>query len=109
MAKNNTSFNKDTNKPKGRPKGVLNKITTDVKTAVSNIVENRLLELDTDLNNMSATSKWMVLIQLMKFAYPTLSSTKLDANISNNGAIEFVIKYENTLPPVNGGDKIIEI
>lgn len=79
----------------GRPKGAVAKVTADVKQAISNVVENRLLELNTDLDNMSPTSKWMVLMQIMKFAYPTLSSQKLDADITTDNKIEIVISYGN--------------
>lgn len=91
----------------GRKKGVANKITTDIKTAITAVVENRLTELNADLDNMSAFSKWQVIMGMMRFAYPTLSAQKIEADVNNSGTRELIIRYENpiiNIDDINKGD-----
>ena len=93
--------------PAGRKKGIPNKITTDIKDAITKIWFDNLPSLQGDLDSMSLTSKWMTIGGLLKYGFPTLSSQKNDVSVTNNGKIEFVIKYDNQLPPAS--DNIIEI
>ena len=93
--------------PNGRPKGAVNKVTKDIKETIAKVVEGRLCELNDDLDSMSPFSKWQTLLSVMKYVYPTLSSQKLEATVNQDSKIEFVIRYENGLPPVK--DKLIDI
>ena len=94
--------------PNGRPKGAVNKVNRDVKAVITKVVEGRLQELDDDLDSMSPFSKWTILLNVMKYAYPTLSAQKIEADINTSGKIEFTIKYDNQLPPAKDNN-IIDI
>lgn len=93
------AFKKGTDKPdgSGRKKGSTNKVTKDVKEIISKIVEERIAELNNDLDNMTPSMKWIILEKIMKFAYPTLSSQKIDADVKHDGNIEVRINYINPL------------
>jgi hypothetical protein len=79
----------------GRPKGAINKVTPDVKLAIKNIIEERILDLNEDLDRMSPANRWNVLLSVMKFAYPTLSATKIDADIQSESKLQITISYED--------------
>ncbi|WP_316841382.1 hypothetical protein [Pedobacter gandavensis] len=84
----------------GRKKGTVNKVTADIKEVITKIVEQRIGELNADLDTMSPTSKWMILEKIMKFAYPTLSAQKIDADIKHDGKINITVNY--TTPDKDG-------
>lgn len=91
MAKNKTSFTKESAPKNGRPKGAKNRTTAETRQLIQDIVNQNLDNLETDLLNMSPTNRWMVLEKLTKYFLPALS--KNDNNNVNSGQIKFVLEF----------------
>jgi len=79
----------------GRPKGAVAKVAPEFKQSVQRIMLNEIEELENDFNEMSKTSKWMVLLGLARFGFTTMSSVKMDADIKSDNKMEIVIRHVN--------------
>ena len=93
--------------PNGRPKGALNKNTKAIQDSlalVMNSLEATLLE---DIARVRPERRLQFYTDLMQYVKPKLSTTKADIDINSDSKIEFVIRYDNALPPVK--DNIIHI
>ena len=85
--------------PNGRPKGAVARTTREMKEALQLIIDNNLYRLQEDLDKMSPGIRWTVLEKLKKYVIPTMSQTKIDAEVS--GDINIKITYEDD---INGAD-----
>lgn len=83
----------------GRPKGAVARTTREMKEALQLIIDNNLYRLQEDLDKMSPGIRWTVLEKLKKYVIPTMSQTKIDAEVS--GDINIKITYEDD---INGAD-----
>ena len=81
--------------PNGRPKGAVARTTKEMKEALQFIIDNNLYRLQEDLDRMSPGVRWGVLEKLKKYVIPTMSQTKVDAEVS--GDIKIKIVYEDEL------------
>ena len=79
--------------PNGRPKGAVARTTKEMKEALQLIIDNNLYRLQEDLDKMSPGIRWTVLEKLKKYVIPTMSQTKIDAEVS--GDINIKITYED--------------
>ena len=91
MAKNKTSFTKDTAPKQGRKKGAKNRSTEEIRNFIQSIVNNNLSNLEDDLERMNPTNRWVIIDKLTKYFLPAL--TKNDNNNMNSDvkiSVEFV-------------------
>lgn len=91
MAKNQTSFTKETAPKQGRKKGVKNRSTEEIRTFIQSIVNNNLANLEADLEQMNATNRWIIIDKLTKYFLPAL--TKNDNNNMNGGEVKIQVEY----------------
>lgn len=66
-----------------------------MKEALQLIIDNNLYRLQEDLDKMSPGIRWTVLEKLKKYVIPTMSQTKIDAEVS--GDINIKITYEEDI------------
>jgi len=66
-----------------------------MKEALQLIIDNNLYRLQEDLDKMSPGIRWTVLEKLKKYVIPTMSQTKIDAEVS--GDINIKITYEDDI------------
>lgn len=81
--------------PNGRPKGAVARTTREMKEALQLIIDNNLYRLQEDLDKMSPGIRWTVLEKLKKYVIPTMSQTKIDAEVS--GDINIKITFEDDI------------
>lgn len=77
----------DENLYKGRKRGSKNKTTSKVKDAISDIVQDRIPNVISRLDEMSAKDEVNALIQLMKFVVPTMKAQEIDITSLPEGKI----------------------
>ena len=66
-----------------------------MKEALQLIIDNNLYRLQEDLDKMSPGIRWTVLEKLKKYVIPTMSQTKIDAEVS--GDINIKITYDDDI------------
>lgn len=66
-----------------------------MKEALQLIIDNNLYRLQEDLDKMSPGIRWTVLEKLKKYVIPTMSQTKIDAEVS--GDINIKITFEDDI------------
>jgi hypothetical protein len=66
----------------GRVKGQLNKTTTDVKKIYSQILENNIENIQSDLDKLEPLNRIKILIQLSEFIVPKMRSIDVVADVS---------------------------
>jgi|GWRWMinimDraft_5_1066013.scaffolds.fasta_scaffold21776_3 hypothetical protein len=66
----------------GRVKGQLNKTTTDVKKIYSQILENNIENIQSDLDKLDPLNRIKILIQLSEFIVPKMRSIDVVADVS---------------------------
>ena len=76
------SFEKGNNFGKGRPKGASNKSTEIIKRSVSNLLENNIDTVQSDLDEIQPRDQVSALLQFMKFVIPTQKAVELDTKAS---------------------------
>jgi len=87
--------------PKGRPKGAINKSTQKVKDSlqlVMDALESTLLE---DIARVTPQRRLQFYTDMMQYIKPKLSTTKADIEIQSDSKIEFIVRYDNTIPPTD--------
>jgi hypothetical protein len=94
--------------PKGRPKGAINKTNKAVKESLQWVMEKLESTLVQDIQAVSPQRRLQLYTDLMVFVKPKLAATKIDGDIKSDSKIEFVIKYDNGLPPASDNN-IIDI
>ena len=65
---------------KGRKIGSKNKSTSEVRTAFQLLIQNNLEQLQSDLDEMDAKSRFSSIIALAKVVLPTLKTVDLTTN-----------------------------
>lgn len=91
MAKTKTSFTPGSPKIGGRQKGTPNRTTQEMRDMIQQVMDKNLSNLESDLEQMNATSRWMILQKLATYFMPTL--TKNDNHNENSGKMSIIIKY----------------
>ena len=94
--------------PTGRPKGAVGKQTKQVKETLQWVMDKLHTTLEEDIDRVSPQRRLQLLTDLMVFVKPKLASTKVDGELKTDSKIEFVIKYDNGLPPASDNN-IIDI
>ena len=64
--------------PNGRPVGAKNKANNDLKLWVKNLLESNTEQIEADLKTLDSDKRLQILISLMKYAIPTLSSISVE-------------------------------
>ena len=95
------SFEKGNNFGKGRPKGASNKSTEIIKRSVSNLLENNIDTVQSDLDKMQPRDRVNVLLQFMKFVVPTQKAIELDTRTSQEELNEAYIQKLMEIPEEN--------
>jgi hypothetical protein len=85
--------------PKGRPKGAVGKITKQVKDSLQFVMERLESTIVEDIQKVTPQRRLQLYTDLMQFVKPKLASTKADVDVKTDSKIEFVIRYDNQLPP----------
>lgn len=90
-------FTKD-NQPVNRKsrKGVPNRSTEEIRTFIQSVVDSNLTHLESDLEKMNPSMRWMILDRLTKYFLPALS--KNDTNLTTS---DITIKVEYIDTPMN--------
>ena len=95
------SFEKGNNFGKGRPKGASNKSTEIIKRSVSNLLENNIDTVQSDLDEMQPRDRVNALLQFMKFVVPTQKAIELDTRTSQEELNEAYIQKLMEIPEEN--------
>lgn len=91
---------KPRNEKAGRKKGTPNKRTVEEREAyeaIMELIEQRMLDGDDVINNLSAARAAELYVNLVAFKKAKLSATRIDADVKQDSKIEFVVKYHNGL------------
>lgn len=80
--------------PKGRPKGTKNRTTEEIRQFLQQVVDKNLDNLETDLEKMNVTNRWMILNKITDKFLPNLS--KNDNQNENSGEITIKVEYTST-------------
>jgi hypothetical protein len=75
----------------GRPKGSLNVATAEIREKFSQLIENNIDQLQKDIESLHPSQRVKVIIELARFIVPTLKSTDLYVNESNDDFNEITI------------------
>jgi len=94
-------FEKGNNIGKGRPKGASNKSTEIIKRSVSNLLENNIDTVQSDLDVMQPRDRVNALLQFMKFVIPTQKAIELDNRESEEEKNEAYIQKLMEIPEEN--------
>ena len=65
-------------------KGIPNKINFDLKQSIKLLIENNFDRLQDDLDGMKSTERVNAVLQLLKYAIPTLKSSEVTATVEQN-------------------------
>lgn len=68
----------------GRIKGTQNKDTAEIRENFQLLIENNLLQLETDLQELEPKDRIKAILELAKFVLPTLRSTELTTENEND-------------------------
>lgn len=79
----------------GRVKGQLNKTTTDVKKIYSQILENNIDNIQSDLDKLDPLNRIKILIQLSEFIVPKMRSIDVVADVSNINIQPLIIDFND--------------
>jgi hypothetical protein len=67
----------------GRTKGVPNKQTSEIRHYLTQLIENNLETLESDLNELNAKDRLNIVIQLLKYVTPQFKSVEIIDNNEN--------------------------
>ena len=70
-----------TGNPNGRPKGKPNRINGELRTFIQNLIDQNRKQINIDLKTMGAKDRLTVIIKLIDFVLPKLSSGRLSLDI----------------------------
>lgn len=70
-----------TNNPKGRPKGTKSKATAELKERISSFLDGNFETLIRDFKKLEPKDRLMFYEKLLKYALPTMQSTKADIQL----------------------------
>ena len=94
-------FKEGNNMGRGRPKGASNKSTEIIKRSVSNLLENNIDTVQSDLDEMQPRDRVNALLQFMKFVVPTQKAIELDTRTSQEELNEAYIQKLMEIPEEN--------
>jgi len=70
---------KGTRNDKGRPPGAANKITEHIREAFTDLLDNNLEKMQSDLDSLKPSERLRVLLELSSFVIPKLKATEITA------------------------------
>lgn len=82
------------NNPNGRPKGSQNKVTSDLKELVKDFLHTKQADFKEAFESLDPTEKVKAYTALLKYAIPTLQSTKeeIDFNDMSEAQLDYLIE-----------------
>ena len=79
----------------GRVKGHLNKTTTDVKKIYSQILENNIENIQSDLDKLDPLNRIKILLHLSEFIVPKMRSIDVVADVSTINIQPLIIDFND--------------
>ena len=79
----------------GRAKGSLNKTSSDVKKIYSQILENNIENIQSDLDKLDPLNRIKILIQLSEFIVPKMRSIDVVADVSTTNIQPLMIDFND--------------
>lgn len=84
-------FTSETAPRNGRPPGAKNRTTEEMRELLKYIINKNLDRLESDLEKMSPTNRWLVLNKLTQYILPALN--KNDSTTTYEGGIKIQVEY----------------
>lgn len=81
--------------PGGRPKGSSNKTAEQIREAYRKIVSERIDSLQDDLDKMSPTNRWNILLGIQRTFLPNLNKTDLEGVVNGDINIKVLFVDDN--------------
>jgi len=101
---NDTSIKKgEIKNPKGRPKGAIGKVTASQKATIEMVMDSLAETIIDDLEQVNASRRLQVYIDLMNYIKPKLSANKVESTSEVKGDIKINISWEDDITTVEGG------
>lgn len=79
----------------GRVKGQLNKTTTDVKKIYSQILENNIENIQSDLDKLDPLNRIKILIHISEFIVPKMRCIDVVADVSTTNIQPLIIDFND--------------
>ena len=79
----------------GRAKGSLNKTSSDVKKIYSQILENNIDNIQSDLDKLDPLNRIKILIQLSEFIVPKMRSIDVVADVATTNIQPLIIDFND--------------
>ena len=70
---------KGTRNDKGRPKGKANKITEHIRESFTDLLDNNIEKMQSDLDSLKPSERLRVLLELSSFVIPKLKAAEITA------------------------------